>query len=342
MVSLFKRVIKVLAIANIIPFINGDCLKDPTDKNCSTFVYKEDLIQADINRLCKQMDYMPGCSINSLCNSNKALANEPYCNSFSILADVCKTDMPGMGGCENYVSLCNNKNSLVPQCKINQPISNLPSTDLVNKQVKSICNEMAMDGCEKCSFKTSYGKCDLLAVYSQLCQAMPEMSQCGEWKTMCPGSASEKPENNLPYCQMNGNGDTPPQMRMYFHTGLSDYVLFKEWVPRNGGQYAGTFIAIIVMGLIYEFLLTVRNKLELGWGEESIDQFKSYSARQFQIDSYRAAFQFVESSIAYLLMLVSMTFNVGLFFAVILGISLGTLIFSRFRAYGTTKRPCGC
>ncbi|KAI9294049.1 Ctr-domain-containing protein [Neoconidiobolus thromboides FSU 785] len=339
---LSNRLLKLASL--ILPFLNGinsDCISNPTDSSCTNYVYSNENIEADMINLCRNMPYMPGCSIRSLCGNSTQLQQEAYCDSFSILADVCKSDMPGMGGCKNYVSLCK-QGSLVPQCKDKLPISNLPNTETVNKQVKSICNEMTMDGCEKCATTSFYANCDLLGVYSQLCQAMPEMDQCSDWKKMCPGSVDGKAQNNLPYCEMNGEGNAAPQMRMYFHTGFADYVLFKEWVPRTAGQYAGTFIAIVVFGVIYELLLTIRSKFEVTWTEESIDKLNSYSRRQFTIDTYRAIFQFFESSIAYLLMLVSMTFNVGLFFAVILGITLGTLIFSRFRSYGSTKRPCGC
>jgi copper transporter 1 len=56
------------------------------------------------------------------------------------------------------------------------------------------------------------------------------------------------------------------------------------------------------------------------------------------VDLARAALQFVETLLSYALMLIAMTFNVGLFIAVLLGIALGTFIFARFRPY--KRRAC--
>lgn len=50
-------------------------------------------------------------------------------------------------------------------------------------QVRSICEEMTMDGCERCMPSWQAGKkwadCDLLDTYSWLCYQMP-----GGWKAM--------------------------------------------------------------------------------------------------------------------------------------------------------------
>lgn len=45
-------------------------------------------------------------------------------------------------------------------------------------------------------------------------------------------------------------------------------------------------------------------------------------------------FTFVESTISYALMLVTMTFNVGLFFAVVTGLAVGAFFFGRHRTLG--------
>ena len=44
-------------------------------------------------------------------------------------------------------------------------------------------------------------------------------------------------------------------MKMFFHTGLADYVLFEGWVPRTGLQYVGSVIALFFLSVFYEFLL---------------------------------------------------------------------------------------
>ncbi|KAJ9084384.1 hypothetical protein DSO57_1025105 [Entomophthora muscae] len=275
------------------------------------------------------MPNMPGCSLKNTCIEYGSKYSD-LCSPKSILADLC-TDMPRMTGCrERYTMLCLGEKKGA-QCREFDNSKYFSNTTNISQLVKGICTDMTMEGCET----RSDSKTDLMKLYSNLCISMSEMSQCREFKSMCHDLGSD-----FPYCV--GDSSSPPSMRMYFHFGLSDYVLFHEWVPRSPLTYAVTFIAIIAMGILYELLLTLRSQCEANWSPESVSAFNKYSSRQFRIDAARGGFQFVESTIAYLLMLVSMTFNVGLFFAVILGISIGTFLFSRFRVYGTTKRPCGC
>jgi hypothetical protein len=59
----------------------------------------------------------------------------------------------------------------------------------------------------------------------------------------------------------------------------------------------------------------------------------------FTIDVPRAFLQSIEVIWSLLLMLVAMTYNVGLFFAIPAGAFIGTLIFGRFMAY---KPPSSC
>ncbi|KXN67248.1 Ctr-domain-containing protein [Conidiobolus coronatus NRRL 28638] len=318
----------------------ADCQQDPTSDSCANYTLDPKTVTDSLNDLCTQMPNMPGCGIGYMCGNNTSIQNQPYCSQFSQLADICATDMPKMSGCKPYVQICNAKNTKVKQCFDNPPLPSLPDTMTAQSLVKSICTEMTMDGCEKCAGSKA-SSCDLIGVYSQLCIAMPEMSQCSAWKGMCDAQGPNK--NSFPLCQSSdSNVDAPPTMRMYFHTGFADYILFKEWVPRTGGQYAGSVIAILVMGIFYEFLLTLRSQLESRWSDQNNSKLTEYSATQFRIDISRATIQFFESLLAYALMLITMTFNVGLFFAVIAGIALGTLIFSRFRVQGYIKRACGC
>jgi len=326
-----------LILSSFFISVYSDCISDPTTSDCRPFILPSSNVENDLNKLCKSMPGMPGCSLNSLCTAQASLSTEPFCDKFSVLGQICK-DMPEMNGCEDYVSMCK-PGSIVQQCTTTSPLANLPTTMGTSNNIKSICKEMDMDGCSECAGSKA-GTCDLISVYSQLCKAMPDMTQCADWLSLCPGFKSGTP-SALPYCAVDG-ADSPPQMRMYFHTGFRDYVLFKEWVPTTGPQYASTVIAIIFMGIFYELILTIRGHVELDWTAKSSSKLTEYSAQQFKIDSMRAGFQFVESSLAYLLMLVSMTFNVGLFLAVIAGITLGTLVFARFRKYGATKRACGC
>ncbi|KAL1924472.1 uncharacterized protein VTP21DRAFT_4126 [Calcarisporiella thermophila] len=340
---------------------NLSCLADMSRPQCASFQLDEATIAADLKDLCTEMPFMSGCTVQKTCQETPNLSSSKSCNSFSLLADICATDMPRMRGCKNYVALCSRNATYTaprgPQCDAQPALSGLPTTMEASDLVGSICTEMDMDGCEKCP-KMPPGslmtKCDPFAVYSQLCQAMPDMRQCGKWKTMC-AAASE-----LPYCTSDPSSSTSaPQMRMYFHTGLMDYVLFREWVPRTPGQYAGAWIAIFIIAILYEALTVSRSILEARWAQQSfrstdmsdgltkqswIHRFlrAAFTREGVTRDFKRAALQFVDSTIAYALMLVTMTFNVGLFFAVVGGIAVGTFLFGRYKPFNLTEQVGGC
>ena len=54
-------------------------------------------------------------------------------------------------------------------------------------------------------------------------------------------------------------------MQMYFHTGLNDYILFKQWVPCTTGRYAISVVGIILSGILAAFLKAYRIRLEHAW-----------------------------------------------------------------------------
>jgi hypothetical protein len=59
----------------------------------------------------------------------------------------------------------------------------------------------------------------------------------------------------------------------------------------------------------------------------------------FSVDVPRAIFQSIEVIWSLMLMLVAMTYNIGLFLAIPAGAFIGTLVFGRFMAY---KPPASC
>ena len=70
---------------------------------------------------------------------------------------------------------------------------------------------------------------------------------------------------SLPFCSQDAviSPDAPPTMKMFFHTGLADYVLFEGWVPRTGLQYTGTVIALFFLCVFYEFLIAFHTGTDL-------------------------------------------------------------------------------
>ncbi|KAI9103747.1 Ctr copper transporter family-domain-containing protein [Phlyctochytrium arcticum] len=373
------------------------CPTTPSDPACASFRMTDPDATSSLNSLCTQMEGMPGCTVRITCTSNAASIPDGashYCTPFSLLANICSVDMPNMGDCKNYVAQCGNSTTpasqvLNPQCsdaKASTPLPNLPTSKQATQQIKSICTEMAMPGCEACSIASpgsTYAQCDLLGTYSLLCKAMPDMKQCSDWKTMCASSP------NLPYCSSSGGGSTdPPIMKMFFHTGLTDYVLFETWVPRTPAQYAGTWIAIFVFGILYEgwvaFVAVYESKYFYTIDERrgsSSGPSGSYNTNTGNTDDtrvenvakssspsehsksnlvyttpvaptrrgllpprlfralLRGVSKFVTVTCAYALMLLAMTYNVGLFFAVVLGVAVGSAVFAEWMREAGKSQP---
>ncbi|KAG0365423.1 Ctr copper transporter family-domain-containing protein [Gamsiella multidivaricata] len=369
-----------------------DCLTTPSDPSCVSFELPAATIQTDLDSLCTQMPYMPGCSLYKSCQA--ASKTDQWCTPFSVLADICAVDMPNMGNCKNYVALCGtaaNQTSSASRpavCSKAPMISSFPTTKNASALVIDICTEMDMAGCERCP-KPAPGAyaadCDTLGTYAILCKAMPDMNQCATWKSMCSASsdtASSLSFQSSEYCAAGvGSPDmNPPAMRMYFHLGFSDYVLFEKWVPRNQSQYVGTWFALFFLTLFFQTIQTYHNGLEVQWAEENAREFEDiaksdssvsltnsgkgglsnsillhwvhiwrqpWTAKEVWQNLIRAVLTFIETTLGYALMLVTMTFNVPLFFAVILGLTVGSVVFSRQRSMtmvksNTTSGGTGC
>ncbi|KAF9960757.1 hypothetical protein BGZ70_008500 [Mortierella alpina] len=344
------------------------CLATPSDPSCASFELPAATITADLDNLCTSMPFMPGCSLYKSCQS--ASKTDQWCTPFSVLADICAVDMPNMGGCKNYVALCgiaaNQTTASRPAiCKKAPMIPSFPTTKNASALVLDICGEMSMAGCERCPKPApdAYAaSCDTLGTYAILCKAMPEMHQCATWKKMC--SASDLSFQSSEYCAAGVGGPEmdPPQMRMFFHLGFADYVLFESWVPRNQSQYVGTWFALFFITLLFVTIQTYHASLEARWAEEqalAAETTKSdlsapltaggarsssilihwvhlwrqpWTLQEAKQNIVRAVLTFVETTLGYALMLVTMTFNVPLFFAVIVGLTIGSVIFARPRA----------
>ncbi|KAJ3171195.1 hypothetical protein HDU88_008232 [Geranomyces variabilis] len=315
-----------------------------------------------IANLCGQMSGMPGCSINTACTTMPGSIPDPFCKPVSVLADICATDMPTMSGCSSYNTACTNSTSSGTTCA--SPLPSLPTSKIATQRIRSICTEMNMAGCEEtCAAKvmagssaSSYADCDLLGSYSGLCKSMPGMSQCGEWMAMCAATPA------LGYCKADASVD-PPVMKMFFHTGFADYMLFQNWVPRTGLQYFGTWVAIFLFAVLYEgwnaavinaearllaATATSANNRKIGSFSKPTEKPISTSSSTTTSSSQskhvarlqRAALRFVAKAVtvaaAYVLMLVAMTFNVGLFFAVVVGLGAGSAMFSEWSRAAVT------
>jgi len=316
--------------------INGDdsCIVSPIE-SCANYTMPPAMVNNMISAMCPPgMANMVGCTVNSIC-SNSKYKDDLYCRKrFSVYKELCM-DMPGMANCTSYKSMCMANETHVNECR--SPALPLPSSMDCLNMVTTICSKMSMSGCSKCStLEVAMGlPCEVLKVYSDLCIAMPNMQECSKWQAVCDLVP------DWPICRKGGSDDVP-QMKMFFHGGFMDYVLFEEWVPTSIGYYIATWLVVCIFGVLFEFFKLYRSTKEKAWMDVGTEDLQCltvngekmfYPQFRIRVDLLRSLFHFIEMAWSMLLMLVVMTFNIGLFFAVCFGAFVGMLFVGRFMKY---------
>ncbi|KDD71733.1 hypothetical protein H632_c4490p0, partial [Helicosporidium sp. ATCC 50920] len=178
----------------------GGCYDDPDAAECASFQQSDSVSNADIETLCKSMPFMTGCSLQRQCEQGSA--SGPYCQPFSILADLC-IDMPSMNGCQRYNALCG-PGSVVTQCTTVTPVPHMVMTYDAIDAVLAMCSSMSMPGCSQCTSKSNCP--DPIATLSNVCLGMPGMSQCAPFVAMCEAGAGGQTFAQL----CGGGGDSGP------------------------------------------------------------------------------------------------------------------------------------
>jgi len=307
-------------------------VKDPTQKGCSDFHLNTTFLDAVLSSWCPAtggMSNMPGCTVWSHCLNDAAAAGSPYCIKFVVFKTLCEE--MDMSKCSVYFDLCRN-GSIVKECSLEAlPI---PNMDLAYNLTHEIC-QMPMTGCEKCFNRDgSRIPCHILQVYSELCIAMSDMDECDDWKTMCVLSSWTLCTNSA-----------IPRMAMYFHWWISDYILFENWVPQTTVAYVMAVIGTFLLAVLAEGVKVLRQRREANWRIELrqiLNQALTEKTRMvnsdtpslhsqpyiYSIEIQRALLKIIETFCHYICMLIAMTFNGGLFLAVILGAGAGSLLWA--------------
>jgi len=311
---------------------NETCILNPSASNCSNFMLPNSFVEEGIESVCSQINNsMPGCTVYSICQQY-SYSSSQYCQSFRIYKELCE-DVP-MTGCEDFTSMCTS-NSSVQECQLE--ILPIPNTTEIIKLITSICKEMNMDACSECPYAKSPYSCDLLTTYSNLCEVMSDMSQCSSWNQYC------KLVPSWPICSPNTT-DGDPMMRMYFHWGVEDYVLFHGWVPTTSAQYFGTLVAVAFMGFFTHVIKLLKCYCEPRWKHPTIlqDEPRSFFSVPFQprVDFERAVIQTLEVVWSFIVMLIIMNFNVGIFLTLCFGILLGNILLGRFVKQNSESSSC--
>jgi len=331
-----------------------DCVATPTAAACANYTWPVANASDSIGSLCEMMPWMNGCTVRHLCASG-AVQSTQFCSPYSLVADVCVAD-PGMSrmhGCGALNALCHGPNgTAVKQCASDafQPLVAIPGSMETRQAVLDMCAHMSMPGCDKCTSATA---CDApLLALSAVCLSM-EMSQCKPFYSMCDALRQRTADNWTALCPAPNE---QPMMRMYFHASLADYVLFYEWVPRTTLQYAFTCVAIVALAQLSALLKIGRRRavtrLQQHQRRSHAHSSSASSAALATDDTVPmiapqehaklprksapttvpmrlllAAFAFLIVTIDYALMLIAMTFNVGLVLAVFGGVALSHALF---------------
>jgi len=303
------------------------CISTPQSPNCTNYWYPDSLSRNITEDQCSgtsDMNSMSVCQLLKLCNSTTQDTG-PYCNWFSLYKESC-TEMR-MPPCADLIEMCQS-GSVVNQCKMD--ILNLPKTGDMHKNNSYMCNQMpGMTGC-------SCTDCSDLEMYGELCKEMQGGPGCYAWSIFC----QKIPDWTI--CS-NSPGDIIPVMRMYFHWGFYDVILFKDWIPYNALTYAISLICVFFISVIHEGYKVLKINMELRWKinskYETIRDTSTvnsqpalslaYGPFDWKRDGIRALYRTIDVAFHFFIMLIAMTFNGGLFIAVVLGYGAGSLIFSR-------------
>mmetsp|Transcript_11818 Transcript_11818/g.21612 ORF Transcript_11818/g.21612 Transcript_11818/m.21612 type:complete len:324 (-) Transcript_11818:2481-3452(-) len=250
----------------------------------------------DVERFCDLEPAQPACFIAKRCAQSKSQLG--YCSGFSLLASVCRGNNNSKW-CNSYTNLCSGMHA-TRQCLREQALK-LPSTMHATHTVLAICSHMKMSGCERC---VSHHQCpDPFPSLVQLCNSMT-MEGCETTVTpLCNEPSLYGPLGCPPT-------ESLPEMQMFFHFGISDYILFKSWIPRTLFQYALYCLGIVCSGVLSFYLKGLRHMHR-------------------ENDHARALFTAIIVVLDYSMMLVAMTYNVGLFVSIVLGFSLGQYLYGR-------------
>lgn len=132
-------------------------------------------------------------------------------------------------------------------------------------------------------------------------------------------------------------------MMMYFHVGLTETILFKDWAVNSVGGMIGSVVGVFIMAVMYEGLKYFREHLfRLHFssmhyssvavtGQDGRTLTEVHQIARNRIVSWahftQTFLHVVQVVLSYFLMLIFMTYNVWLCLGVVLGAGFGYFIF---------------
>lgn len=136
-------------------------------------------------------------------------------------------------------------------------------------------------------------------------------------------------------------------MHMTFYWGKQVTVLFDEWKTRTWLAYSLTLLAVFLLAAFHEYIVNLRSRFIKASKSKSVSGLRApllgQRSLKFGTKLTESLLFGVNAGLGYMLMLAVMSFNGGVFIAVILGFVAGYFF---FRSNGTgeeiTESSCGC
>ncbi|XP_013616439.1 PREDICTED: copper transporter 5 [Brassica oleracea var. oleracea] len=134
-------------------------------------------------------------------------------------------------------------------------------------------------------------------------------------------------------------------MHMTFYWGIKATILFDFWKTDSWLSYILTLLACFVFAAFYQYLENRRLQFK------SLSSTRGVSAPLIPKSGTRSAAKAasvllfgVNAAIGYLLMLAAMSFNGGVFIAIVVGLTAGYLVFRSDDdgANAEAENPCAC
>ncbi|KAJ3102378.1 hypothetical protein HDU97_000585 [Phlyctochytrium planicorne] len=130
-----------------------------------------------------------------------------------------------------------------------------------------------------------------------------------------------------------------------FHTDISSPLLLAQFTPKTPLHYAIACLVTFLLAVMYEAWLSLPQRVDRqftyasvpssapshggrrGSDATAVGEHGGWRESKVARSAARGGMRIVSAALGYLLMLIVMTFNLGLFFSVVLGLGLGSALF---------------
>lgn len=157
-------------------------------------------------------------------------------------------------------------------------------------------------------------------------------------------------------------------MMPYFHADGGDNLLLESWVPSSPRAVAGASFALFFLAILERFVNGLRGRLQGYWASNALHRSAEHVIREDNAsnkservwssrgraliptprkrivppfilahDFTRGIIYIIQAAIVYALMLAVMTFQVGYFVSIVLGLGVGELSFGRWASVGSHR-----